>query len=84
MAASGITTPSTRSTGDRLSALIVVRPLILLPSLWWPRWAGFIHAWRQAMTLDAWLTCGTVGLVMVALASNRISPDLGMLGGLPC
>ncbi len=42
MAASWVTTPSTRLTGDRLSALIVVRPVILLPSLWWPRWDGSI------------------------------------------
>ena len=34
------------------------------------------------MTMEAWLTCGTVVLVMAALMSNRVPPDLGMLGGL--
>lgn len=34
------------------------------------------------MTLAAWITVAAILLVVVALMSNRVSPDLAMLGGL--
>lgn len=34
------------------------------------------------MTIEAWITIGTILLVIIALMSNRISPDVAMMGGL--